>query len=434
MHTWSVEDSQEGDTRGEDPLSMGDGPAVQKLKKIIYPRSLSRRFEAEQRADVYAVRNADEKIICCAEVLELSIHRHRKLKTAGIVFHPLKGYDRETEDVEKFARGAAGETADPISLLLEGEEDNPRGFLSHKALGLECGLPLRDASCRILLQFAEIMEGCIPGIMADIDSEFLHDYRISIRKSRALLSLLKDLLKKDTISTHRKFLRECGRRTTPMRDLDVYLLEFPLFHDLLPPALNFYLEAFYDETRTKRTAEQVNLSTYLAGREYGRRFASWKKHLKTGDLFSAGADADSALVGRQLIARGYKKICKSAARISAHTSDKDLHALRIECKKLRYCIEFFMATVGEPVVDDVLSRLRTLQDVLGEFNDMNIQQAWLQETLNSQELIRNPGVQAALGGLMTSLYARQQRLREQTCQAFNRFFDQDVAGRIIELR
>ena len=437
---------------------MGDGPTVRKLKDIIYPRALSRRFEVEQRVVGYVVRNSDEKIVCHAEILELEMNRQKREKISSVVFYPLKGYDQEKKEIEDFARKsigndarravagssrdegwvtqapAAGERTDPISLLLAGERDNPLCFLSHKALCLEKGLPLPDASCRLLLQFAQVMESCIPGIIADIDSEFLHDFRVCVRKSRAFLSLLKEQLCDDTISTHRDFLRECGGKTTPMRDLDVYLLEFPRFYNLLPPTLSTYLKAFYDEIWAKRSNAQSNLYDYLCGSEYRRAFASWKEFLGTPDMFTPVAGTDSARLGRRLIAGKYRKVRKLATRISAHTSDTDLHILRIECKKLRYCIEFFKEAVGEQVVGDVLSSLKTLQDVLGEFNDMSVQQAWLHDAVNSQEVIRGPGVHAAIGGLMTSLYARQQNSRKQVFDEFNRFVDEKIAEKIIELK
>ena len=84
-------------------------------------------------------------------------------------------------------------------------------------------------------------------------------------------------------------------------------------------------------------------------------------------------------------------------------------------------------------MEDVLSLLKTLQDVLGYFNDMSVQQAWLHDALNSHEVSHGPGVQAAIGGLMTSLYARQQQYRRQVYEKFNRFIDESVAGAIIDL-
>jgi CHAD domain-containing protein len=89
--------------------------------------------------------------------------------------------------------------------------------------------------------------------------------------------------------------------------------------------------------------------------------------------------------------------------------------------------------VREPVIDEVLLLLKTLQDVLGEFNDMSVQQQWLQDALQSQEVIRGPGVQAAIGGLMTSLYSHQQRSRQNIYSKFSGFVDRSVSSRIMHL-
>ncbi len=440
LETWATD----GGRNGAGNVAAGpDSQTAEKIKKIIYPRMLVRRFEVSRQIETCVIRNLDEKIVCKAEAVSLKLENARGAKAKGILFHPLKGYEEETGAIEKYARRAAvradtgtnqGRGNDPLSVLLENQKENPGSFLSHKSLHLENGMPLQKASCALLLRFADVMADCVPGILEGVDSEFLHDYRVCVRKSRAFLSLLKSLLDTEAVSPHISFLKRCGNMTTGMRDLDVYLLEFPVFYNLLPPTLNTHLEAFYDEIQTKREAAGKKLSTDLENLTYTADFAAWRKFLQSGGLIAAGKETTSDILGRRLISDRYKKVRKLAGRITEQTADPDLHALRIECKKLRYCIEFFKSAVHEPVVDEVLSLLKTLQDVLGEFNDLSVQQQWLDDALHSQEVVRTPGVQAAIGGLMTTLYAKQQGLRQRVFEKFTGFVDVSVAKRIMKLK
>jgi len=58
------------------------------------------------------------------------------------------------------------------------------------------------------------------GIKADYDTEFLHDYRVSLRKVRSVLSLFKG----ENIALKQAF-SDIMKGTNQLRDLDVYLLD-----------------------------------------------------------------------------------------------------------------------------------------------------------------------------------------------------------------
>lgn len=436
LDNWRLEGNQPAAYNRKKLLLEGDGPVTEKINKIIYPRALTRQVDFAYRINNCAIRNNDKKIVCRGTVLELTPAHQKTRRARGVLLHPLKGYEKETADVKAFIAAACNQSnnSDPVSLILAGQKDNPLAFQSHKSLGIEAGIPLQTAASNLLYTFTEVMADNLRGIVDDIDPEFLHDYRVCVRKSRAFFSLLKNSLSTHAIEPHRSFLKKCGSTTTDLRDLDVYILEFPHFYKLLPPSLNEHLNAFYQEIQTKRITAHNELRAFLSDTTYKAGIESWRKTLTSGSLFSASAESDSNVVGRKLIAERYKKVCKLASRITDHTPDPDLHALRIECKKLRYCIEFFKAVVNEPVVGEMLTLLKTLQDVLGDFNDLSVQQQWLHDALHSQEAVRGPGVQGAIGGLMTSLYAKQHDYRKLVYEKFALFIDEGVSSRIMRMK
>jgi CHAD domain-containing protein len=58
----------------------------------------------------------------------------------------------------------------------------------------------------------------------------------------------------------------------------------------------------------------------------------------------------------------------------AETDGQQLHALRIACKKLRYVLEFFVSLFPDKKTASLVEHLRILQDKLGRWHDLVVQQ------------------------------------------------------------
>ena len=75
----------------------------------------------------------------------------------------------------------------------------------------------------------------------------------------------------------------------------------------------------------------------------------------------------------------YRRVLKRGTKIKPHTPAEALHQLRIECKKLRYLLEFFRSLCERKRVVPFIKELRKLQDNLGDFNDLQVQQEALKK-------------------------------------------------------
>ncbi len=69
------------------------------------------------------------------------------------------------------------------------------------------------------------------------------------------------------------------------------------------------------------------------------------------------------------------------------TEDEVVHQLRINCKKLRYLMEFFAPLFPENEIKTLIKALKLLQDNLGNFNDYSVQQIFLRQVLNEKMVI-----------------------------------------------
>ena len=114
---------------------------------------------------------------------------------------------------------------------------------------------------------------------------------------------------------------------------------------------------------------------------------------------------------------------KTGSLILQNTEDEMLHALRIECKKLRYLMEFFSSLFSSKKINVLIGQLKKLQDNLGDFNDLCVQVEYLQKT--SEELPatqqRTKKTLVAIGSLIGTLDREKQLVRDAFADAFTKF-------------
>ena len=64
-------------------------------------------------------------------------------------------------------------------------------------------MPAPVAVARLLLRLLDTMELNVDGVLRDIDTEFLHDLRVAVRRTRSAIKLLGEVLPADWSSTTR---------------------------------------------------------------------------------------------------------------------------------------------------------------------------------------------------------------------------------------
>jgi CHAD domain-containing protein len=153
-------------------------------------------------------------------------------------------------------------------------------------------------------------------------------------------------------------------------------------------------------------------------------------------LLGMRCDADDSMVNaerpvlsvaKEFITKRYKKTIKSGKQIDDTASEMSMHSLRIQCKKLRYLLEFFSSLFPRSDIELFIRHLKKMQDMLGEFNDLTVQQEELRGHL--KRIGRNGKVKlkeaAALGGLISVLKIRQDDIRLQFKAVFVEFHNRE---------
>jgi len=364
----------------------------------------------------------DEKKTCVRAKLQKLIPANGKTVVL-ITPQGLRGYDQALSDMTAYIRTHGGTplTAGNLYRMIDHSCVN---YVAKPAIEIHPEETVFDTATKLIATYLPVARANEYGVIHDLDTEFLHDYRVSLRKIRSVLSLLKDAYDGNQTLQLKMRFSALMAPTGSLRDLDVYLLEQASFYALVPHTMHDGLDAMFSLIANKRMEEQARLAAHLKTHRYKKEIKALAKLFSKKHKLKPGPNSSRAShdLACELIWKRYRKICRLAATIHVTTPDQEIHALRIECKKLRYLMEFFGPTFPQELFDSILKPLKQLQDSLGLFNDCSVQQLNLQTFVDSlSDEQHRFKITQSVGSLMTLLYQRQFAEREKIMNAFAHF-------------
>ena len=397
------------------------------LSRLLGLRGLTPLVSGTFRIRSAELRNESGKIICRLDLGEMSQRRSREVLLRYCRVLPLRGYEADAEPVAGVIVGIGAEPAceSPVELLFKNAGTPPREYTLRPAFGLAAESSARNALGGIVREMLALARSNEPGILRDIDTEFLHDYRICIRKIRSALGLIKEVYADEDIRRIRTALGDLARATNRLRDLDVYLLSREEYLSLLPPDFQPALEEMFRDFECERSAALRKVSSHLRSPSRCLLIGALDGFFREDASHppSAASERPIGLLVSQSIYKRFKKVRKIAGRIGPDTPDEGLHDLRIQCKKLRYLMEFFTELIPQDHSDAMEKPLRRLQSRLGEFNDSSVQETALLEYWKRKHSAIGGanGLALSLGGLVSILYYRRKQHRDKIQEAIATF-------------
>ncbi len=298
--------------------------------------------------------------------------------------------------------------------------------------------PAFQAASDIIAAYITVARQNEPGIIADYDTEFLHDYRVALRKVRSVLSLFKGVYGEAETDGLKAEFSELMAPTGRIRDLDVYLLDRDHYFEMLPDTLHGGLTRMFDLFSKERQAGLRAFTRRLRSAGYNRKMLALAARFDDRDTLDPGPNATrhAADYACALIWKRYRKVCKIASEIDDQTEDKEVHELRIHCKKLRYLMEFFAPLFPSGEIKGLIKPLKRLQDNLGLFNDYSVQQISLQAFLEDHPTSGgkdNLAIAQSIGALTAALHQRQLDERAKVVSNFTRFDSPEVRKKFRSL-
>ena len=406
---------------------LADSALQARLAELCDCRILLTRLETRVSRQPLEVLNADRKI-----VVRLAVEAHHDTGEdsgplpPGLRVWAVRGYRRELETVLEALHtlGAEPGPAMPLAAGLAARGIQPGDYDSKPRVDLNPGMRADHALRAVLRALLATVRANEAGTREDIDPEFLHDFRVAVRRTRAALGQCREIFPADSLGHFRGEFAWLGQITGATRDLDVYLLHFDQLKASLPGAMQADLEPLREILRQHQRKAQQTLAALLAGERYRRLLIDWDGFLATGAVDSHPALAAEPIVAvaRERIWRAYRRVVRDGRALGPDSVDEDFHELRKRCKKLRYLMEFFQGLFPGGEIKTLIKALKGLQENLGEHQDQVVQADFLRQLAG--ELRADPGqlpTLLAMGALVADLTGQQQTSRGAFAARFGEF-------------
>lgn len=301
----------------------------------------------------------------------------------------------------------------------------PEGSQSGVDLKVRGGDRYADAAYKVFRRHFDRLQANEPGARIGEDPEYVHDMRVATRRLRAAFRTFRPAFGKDRFKGYRQELRHIAGALGTVRDIDVFLEALPDYVATLPETDEGALAPLEQHLKGEREQARVRLLRFLDSRRYQTFLDRFERFLERGPpRHPAQPAADSKVkdVAPKRIRKALRAVLNQGRSMGATPTARDLHELRILCKKLRYTAEPFRRVYGKGMRQFV-KRVVALQEVLGDHQDACMAEAALRRFAESlgprkQDRLRTT---LALGELVSAQHRAAEEARARFRKAWSAF-------------
>ncbi len=420
-------------------LDLPPGPVRDRIMVLISPRALLPIVRAVSRASVARLLNDDGKTVARLVADRITVTAVAPGLTAAgtttelplrLAVTAVRGYPAQASKASALLAGVPGASHASQSVFtaaLTALGRHPAGYTSGVDAEITASMPAPVAVARLLLRLLDTLEQNVDGVLRDIDTEFLHDLRVAVRRTRSAVKLLGGVLPADLARQYAAEFKWLGDLTTPTRDLDVHLLGFGPMTAQLVAASPADLEPFRAFLVRRRAREFRRLAAALRGPRFRAITDDWRKALL--EIRDAGVPGKrrrpptALALALDTTGRAYRRIVAHGAAITAESPPESLHDLRKRAKELRYLLEFFASLHNPVAYRKVVGELKSLQDCLGDFQDSQVQREEIHALADAMlaERAAPAATLLAMGEIAAKLTLNQAEARADFARRFARF-------------
>ncbi|GAB4129992.1 MAG: CHAD domain-containing protein [Rhodothalassiaceae bacterium] len=386
-----------------------EGPPWSSISELVAPRALLAMLAFEGRIAHHDMRDEEGKLIA-RPTLETWRVRAEGAERATVLplrfaLAPLRGYEDEAKRPFKKLDMSPAEPLATAALRALGHD--PRDPNGERPPKLGPDMTVAQAALAIIAHQLSLMRRRESGICEDVDSEFLHEYRLALRRLRSALALFGDHLPPALCQSLRREAKALGDASSMLRDLDVMLLAVPGWRQALPPEIREALVPALDLLAARRRKALALLRRRLNSARYREDMA------RLGAMIAAARQAVTAEPPDRrfadhaalMIGKAARRLRRDGRRISDDSPPEALHDLRKRSKKLRYLVEFAADLLEPAHCAAVLKSLKRLQNCLGTIQDSAVATAQIEAMAVEMEAADRLPVSCALalGRLMGHL-------------------------------
>ncbi|MGM0449505.1 MAG: CHAD domain-containing protein [Pseudomonadota bacterium] len=234
---------------------------------------------------------------------------------------------------------------------------------------------LRHRVAQNLEHQAYLIQALEPGVHEGQDPEFLHQFRVNLRRSRAIAEALQRALEAHPLRKGIKGLKRQARETSHLRDLDVFLETLAVWQQ--DPRRRAAIEASGTEriVRASQREEHQRIRNILKSRRYQKDINRWRSLVRDGSI----EDAARRLKRKHIRKALEEQIVfhdRLLGTLTVESPDSDIHRVRKSLKRIRYLIELDPEHLAGGI-----RKLKSRQKRLGQFQDRHVQVILLEDTV-----------------------------------------------------
>ncbi|NJD59881.1 MAG: hypothetical protein C3F13_10695 [Anaerolineales bacterium] len=268
------------------------------------------------------------------------------------------------------------------SMVAEADETAPKGVEEvpypqpRQQIGITLEDTLSEAGRKVWSFYFAEMLGHEAGTLLGEDIEELHDMRVATRRMRSAFDVFGPAYDAKLLRRHLKGLRIAGQVLGRVRDMDVILGNAVSYQKKLKENLALGLEPLLNGWQQTISHQRLRLTKHLQSDEYHHFKINFNLFLQSAEQDNyhiVSSDGKSPYLrdmvpvlvySRYAAVRAYESLLPTASIIQ-------LHALRIDCKKFRYTLEYFKEILGDDISKSI-DELKRMQDHLGELHDADV--------------------------------------------------------------
>lgn len=239
----------------------------------------------------------------------------------------------------------------------------------------------------VCIGYLEAFSQEIKGVRQDEDIEHIHRMRVASRRLRSALPLFKNCFLNRAVSEWIKQIRKITSALGTARDLDVQIdcLE-KIIHEL--PAEEYYsgvdrLQMRLKQKRGKNQSVVIHALDSIQGSGVINEMLSMFKELIEQKDHSYPYTHTVYKLASEAIVKRISRFLSYDEKIKNPKLTKELHAMRIEAKRLRYTLETFPSLYVDKLKNPI-KIMRNIQEILGNIQDCDVWLEYLPEFIEKE--------------------------------------------------
>ena len=267
------------------PGDLPPGPFRSRLAALVDLRALAPQLRVSVQRTSGVWRDSTGKIVATAELNDgIRVVDHPDIDhpdidcpATTIEIHEIAGYSKQARRAVTALEGIGLATCetDTLSQCAAAAGVDFAGVTTTATVPLDPQMPALDGYRAVLANLARTIRVNWQGTIDQSDTEFLHDLRIAVRRTRTVLGEAKGVLPGDVRDDARSGFGWLAGLTGPARDLDAFLLEWSRYTDAPGAALAPALAPVRDLLERRRAAAHIELERGLRSLRAAQLTSDW---------------------------------------------------------------------------------------------------------------------------------------------------------------